>query len=72
MSVRLTREVMRGRAIKVDRRIWVRAEWVNVDVDLLPLEVDASAATTRFRKADDDSDDQLEYPDITHYHHSNK
>jgi hypothetical protein len=45
---------------------------VNVDVDLLPLEVDVSAATMRFRKADDDSDDQLRYPDETHFHHSNK
>jgi hypothetical protein len=45
---------------------------VNVDVDLLPLEVDVSAATMRLRKADDDSDRQLEYPDITHYHRSNR
>jgi hypothetical protein len=43
-----------------------------VDVDLLPLEVDVSAATMRFRKADDDSDHQLDYPGGTHYHHSNR
>ena len=43
-----------------------------MDVDLLPLEVDASAATVRFRKADDDSDHQLDKPGVTHYHHSNK
>jgi hypothetical protein len=72
ISVRLTRDVIRGRAIKVDRRIWERTGWVNVDVDLLPLDVDASAATIRFRKADDDSDYQLGYSVGTHCHHSNK
>jgi hypothetical protein len=45
---------------------------VNVDVDLLPLEVDVSAAMMRFRKADDDSEHQLDWSNVTHYHHSNK
>jgi len=45
---------------------------VNVDVDLLALEEDVSAATMRFKKGDDDSDYQLDYPGVTHYHHSNK
>jgi len=35
---------------------------VNVDVDLLALEEDVSAAMIRFKKGDDDSDDQLDYP----------
>lgn len=60
ISVRLTREVMRGRAINVDRRIWDRAGLVNVDVDLLAWDDDVSEAITRFRKADDDSHCQLD------------
>jgi hypothetical protein len=45
---------------------------VNVDVDLLPVEVDASAATIRSRKADDDSDHQLDWSNVTHCHRSNR
>lgn len=58
MSVRLIREVIRGRAIKVDRRICERAGCVKVDVALLPID-NVSPATMRLRNADDDSDDQL-------------
>jgi hypothetical protein len=45
---------------------------VNVDVDLLDLEADVSAVTIRFRKADDDSDHQLNYPSVTHCRRSNR
>jgi len=32
---------------------------MNVEVDLVPLNDDVSAATMRYRKADEDSDHQL-------------
>jgi hypothetical protein len=60
ISVRLIKDVRRGRAIKVDRRIWEREGSVNVELDLLPLADDVSTATMWLRYADEDSTNQLE------------
>ena len=45
---------------------------MNVDVDLLALREDVSAVTVRFKKGDGDSNYQLDYLGVTHYHHSNR
>jgi hypothetical protein len=52
------RDVIRGRAIRVDRRICERAGWVNVEVALLAFEDIDSPVTIRLRKAEDDPEDQ--------------
>jgi hypothetical protein len=56
ISLRLIREVIRGKAIRIDRRIWVREWWEKVDDALDDFEVAISAATIWLRKAEEDSD----------------
>jgi hypothetical protein len=53
MSIRLIKEVMRGKASKVDRTIWLKAEWEKADVSFDDFDDDASPAAMRVRKAED-------------------
>lgn len=52
MSMRLIKEVMRGKASKVDRTIWLKAEWRKTDVSFDDFDDDASPAAIRVRKAE--------------------